>query len=154
MYKRQGTDEEATETNNELYEQLLDLIRVNHGLLVSIGVSHPGLELIKNLSDDLRIGSTKLTGAGGGGCSLTLLRRDITQEQINTFKKKLQSDFSYETFETDLGGTGCCLLSAKYLNMNSQVKNQIFELFEDKTTTKQQIDHLLLPGSTKLPWTS
>ncbi|CAI4048678.1 hypothetical protein SKDZ_13G3340 [Saccharomyces kudriavzevii ZP591] len=154
LSKCSGTDEEAIETNNELYEQLLELIRINHGLLVSIGVSHPGLEIIKNLSDDLRIGSTKLTGAGGGGCSLTLLRRDITQEQIDTFKKKLQSDFSYETFETDLGGTGCCLLDAEDLNRDPKTKNQIFQLFEEKNTTKQQIDDLLLPGSANLPWTS
>ena len=154
LSKCKGTDDEAVETNNELYEQLLELIRINHGLLVSIGVSHPGLELIKNLSDDLRIGSTKLTGAGGGGCSLTLLRRDITQEQIDSFKKKLQDDFSYETFETDLGGTGCCLLSAKNLNKDLKIKSLVFQLFENKTTTKQQIDDLLLPGNTNLPWTS
>ncbi|EJS44170.1 erg12p [Saccharomyces arboricola H-6] len=149
-----GTDEETTETSNELYERLLELIRINHGLLVAIGVSHPGLEIIKNLSDDLRIGSTKLTGAGGGGCSLTLLRRDITQEQIDIFKKKLQTDFSYETFETDLGGTGCCLLSAEELNKDLKTKEQIFQLFENEHTTKQEIDEILLPGSAKLPWTS
>ncbi|QID87346.1 Mevalonate kinase [Saccharomyces pastorianus] len=154
LSKCTGSDEDASEKNNILYEQLLELIRINHGLLVSIGVSHPGLEIIKNLSDDLRIGSTKLTGAGGGGCSLTLLRRDITQEQTDSFKTKLQTDFGYETFETGLGGTGCCLLRAEDLNKDLKIKNRIIQLFEAKDTTKQQIDDLLLPGSANLPWTS
>ena len=60
--------------DDDKYDELLELVRINHGLLVSLGVSHPGLELVKSLSDSLGVGSTKLTGAGGGGCSLTLLK--------------------------------------------------------------------------------
>ena len=48
------------------------LILENHAHLVELGVSHPALEAIKakTLSYNLQ---TKLTGAGGGGCAVTLI---------------------------------------------------------------------------------
>lgn len=39
---------------------------MNHNLLKAIGVSHPALEEIFQISNSLGFGS-KLTGAGGGG---------------------------------------------------------------------------------------
>ncbi|KAJ5638740.1 hypothetical protein N7528_001130 [Penicillium herquei] len=49
----------------EVISALGPLIRVNHGLLVSLGVSHPRIERVCQLVDDAQIGWTKLTGAGG-----------------------------------------------------------------------------------------
>jgi mevalonate kinase len=51
-----------------------ELITINHGFLVSLGVSHPKLERIRALIDHAGIGWTKLTGAGGGGCAITILK--------------------------------------------------------------------------------
>jgi hypothetical protein len=50
------------------------LINKNHAHLVNLGVSHPSLEAIraKTASEPYKL-STKLTGAGGGGCAVTLL---------------------------------------------------------------------------------
>lgn len=54
-----------------------ELITINHGLLVSLGVSHPKLERIRALIDHTGLGWTKLTGAGGGGCAITILKPDL-----------------------------------------------------------------------------
>ncbi|RMY22254.1 hypothetical protein D0866_11995, partial [Hortaea werneckii] len=54
--------------------RLGDLMHVNHGLLSSLGVSHPRLERLRYLVDQSGVGWTKLTGAGGGGCAITLLK--------------------------------------------------------------------------------
>jgi mevalonate kinase len=51
-----------------------ELVTINHGLLVSLGVSHPKLERIREIIDHTGIGWTKLTGAGGGGCAITILK--------------------------------------------------------------------------------
>lgn len=55
-------------------KHLGELVTINHGLLVSLGVSHPKLERIRELIDHTGIGWTKLTGAGGGGCAITILK--------------------------------------------------------------------------------
>lgn len=104
--------------DKESHKQLLDLIRINHGLLVSLGVSHPSLEKIKMISDELKIGETKLTGAGGGGCAITLLNDNLYENigNDNEFQAKIDKSIKlfekegFETFKTTLGGKGAGIL--------------------------------------------
>lgn len=63
----------------ESIEHLGHLMSINHGLLASLGVSHPRLDRLRWLVDQAGVGWTKLTGAGGGGCAITLLRPDELQ---------------------------------------------------------------------------
>ncbi|OJJ44651.1 hypothetical protein ASPZODRAFT_71011 [Penicilliopsis zonata CBS 506.65] len=97
------------ECSKETLEHLGTLIRLNHGLLVSLGVSHPRLERIRELVDHANIGWTKLTGAGGGGCAITLLRPDIKEEAVRELEQKL-TDEGYAKYETTLGGDGVGVL--------------------------------------------
>lgn len=85
------------------------LIRINHGFLVSLGVSHPRLERIRELVDYADIGWTKLTGAGGGGCAITLLRPDAQPEAVADLEKKLANE-GFTKYETTLGGDGIGVL--------------------------------------------
>ena len=85
------------------------LFRINHGLLVSLGVSHPRLERIRELVDYADIGWAKLTGAGGGGCAITLLKSDIDKETLGELKYKLDEE-GFERYETTLGGDGVGVL--------------------------------------------
>lgn len=50
------------------------MIEENHSHLITMGVSHASLEAIKakTAASPYRM-STKLTGAGGGGCAVTLI---------------------------------------------------------------------------------
>lgn len=89
--------------------ELLQLVNINHGLLVALGVSHPSLEKIKIIADSHKIGATKLTGAGGGGCAITLLGDDVTDEQVSVVEKEFEEN-GFETFTTMLGGKGVGLL--------------------------------------------
>lgn len=85
-------------------EKLSVLVRLNHGLLISMGVSHPALEEIGAVAKKLGLGNTKLTGAGGGGCAITLVC-DPTDlhEKVALLKKELPGK---EVFETLLGAPG------------------------------------------------
>lgn len=89
--------------------RLGELIRINHGLLVSLGVSHPKLERIRELIDHTGIGWTKLTGAGGGGCSITLLKPKVKANILEELDSKLRME-GFEKYQTTLGGDGVGVL--------------------------------------------
>ncbi|KAL1635156.1 Mevalonate kinase [Neofusicoccum ribis] len=113
-------------------QHLGDLITINHGLLVSLGVSHPKLERIRALIDHAGIGWTKLTGAGGGGCAITILKPEVSSRPVSRhnsvsvtdgfdlkagkksqtlvdLEKKLVAE-GFEKFETTLAGDGVGVL--------------------------------------------
>lgn len=97
------------EFNEEGKTRLKELVTINHGLLVSLGVSHPSLEQIKMISDSEGIGATKLTGAGGGGCAITLVNDDVSEQKISEVLQKYRSE-GFECYETALGGKGVGVL--------------------------------------------
>ncbi|MCJ1340478.1 Mevalonate kinase [Bachmanniomyces sp. S44760] len=104
------TSSHFDDRNDEESADILgELIKINHGLLVSLGVSHPRLERIRELVDEVGAGSTKLTGAGGGGCAITMLNHGITKEQLRKVKEKLDAE-GFERYETTLGGDGVGVL--------------------------------------------
>ncbi|KAL2023875.1 hypothetical protein VTK56DRAFT_652 [Thermocarpiscus australiensis] len=86
-----------------------ELMTINHGLLVALGVSHPRLERVRELVDHQGIGWTKLTGAGGGGCSITLLKPGVPREKLDRLEEQLERE-GYQKFETTLGGDGVGVL--------------------------------------------
>jgi len=86
-----------------------ELMNINHGLLVSLGVSHPRLERIRELVDHQEIGWSKLTGAGGGGCSISLMNPDVPKEKLVRLQGQL-ADEGYQAFRTTLGGDGVGVL--------------------------------------------
>lgn len=94
---------------SEHITRLGELIRINHGLLVSLGVSHPKLERIRELVDHSDIGWTKLTGAGGGGCSITLLKPNAKGKILEDLERRLELE-GFEKYETTLGGPGVGVL--------------------------------------------
>ena len=52
------------------------LINLNGDLLCALGVSHPALGCVREISNSYKFAS-KLTGAGGGGCAIILLPYDF-----------------------------------------------------------------------------
>ncbi|KAJ6001116.1 hypothetical protein N7481_001525 [Penicillium waksmanii] len=95
--------------NPDALDQLGSLIGVNHGLLVSLGVSHPRLERVRELVDHSKLGWTKLTGAGGGGCTITLFRPNTEERIIEELEQKLTAE-GFAIYETTLGADGVGVL--------------------------------------------
>lgn len=81
-----------------------ELVDVNHGLLAALGVSHPALEKVREISSKVGLKS-KLTGAGGGGCALTLIRDDVSPETVAKVKQLLEAE-GFQCMETQVGGPG------------------------------------------------
>lgn len=97
------------EDHESTAEALGELIRINHGLLVSLGISHPRLERISELVDLAGVGWTKLTGAGGGGSAITLLKPNGSLAALRALESKLDSE-DFERFQTTVAGDGVGVL--------------------------------------------
>jgi len=96
-------------------EQLLSaisaLIEENHAHLATMGVSHVSLEAIKAKTKSSPYGlSTKLTGAGGGGCAVTLVPDDFKETVLQDLIVALSND-KFDTYLTSVGGSGLGILS-------------------------------------------
>ncbi|CAG8569735.1 36280_t:CDS:2, partial [Racocetra persica] len=95
-------------------------------------ISHPSLDKVREIAAQCDL-HTKLTGAGGGGCALTLIRNDVSKAQIEIVKAALTaSPHCFECYETSIGGHGVGVLDASS-GMNLQEfseceKNQLAEI--------------------------
>ncbi|KAF2740533.1 mevalonate kinase [Polyplosphaeria fusca] len=112
-------------SSHAFLKHLGDLITINHGLLVSLGVSHPKLERIRELIDYTGIGWTKLTGAGGGGCAITILKPQPTTTHTNGH---VHHDTSSD--ESDASSDVDC--SASILSTGTKLKHKILDTLEVK----------------------
>ena len=95
-----------------------ELFNLNHGLLTALGVSHPRLDRIRELTDIHDIGWTKLTGAGGGGCAITLMKPTIDSENLESLESQLTQE-SFMRYKTVLGGDGVGVLYPAILKNGS-----------------------------------
>ncbi|XP_051888306.1 mevalonate kinase isoform X2 [Pristis pectinata] len=108
---------------NEHYTILEELIDINQHHLNAIGVGHSSLDRLCQVTAAYGLHS-KLTGAGGGGCGLTLLRPDTSPSVVEASKRALK-DFGYDCWETNIGGSGVSLQSP------SSLQKDIFQLLCD-----------------------
>lgn len=130
VYERISSDE-FDPASPESIVHLGELMSINHGLLTSLGVSHPRLERLRYLVDQSGVGWTKLTGAGGGGCAITLLKQSHlpSTNRLNgeaahgkserTALQSLESQLDAEGFkkyQTTLGGDGVGVLYPAIIN--------------------------------------
>ncbi|KAI0925891.1 hypothetical protein AcV5_008499 [Taiwanofungus camphoratus] len=87
------------------------LIDENHSHLVSLGVSHPSLEVIRSMTAAKPFGlSTKLTGAGGGGCAVTLIPDGFQDSSLQGLVSALEAK-GFGTYTVSVGGSGLGILS-------------------------------------------
>ena len=84
-----------------------ELIDVNQGLLKTIGVSHPSLDLVQEITAKQKLHS-KLTGAGGGGFAFALVTPNHEIHQIQAAKDELLRN-GFECWEAQIGCHGLLL---------------------------------------------
>nr|POE82765.1 putative mevalonate kinase [Quercus suber] len=139
-------------------QHLGELMSVNHGLLTGLGVSHPKLERLRYLVDQAGVGWTKLTGAGGGGCAITLMKPQtaaaLTQLNGETaFGKSaghsdaalslqaLERDLKvegFEKYETTLGGDGVGVLYPAVIN-DEEIDQDMFLMAQGRDGVEELV---------------
>lgn len=158
------TSEDFDPTNPDSIEHLGELMSVNHGLLTSLGVSHPKLERLRYLVDQAGVGWTKLTGAGGGGCAITLLKPSGAQgTQLNgeaaheplsmkdSPMDKLYDQLAeegFERYETTLGGDGVGVLYPAIIN-DEEIHEDMFLTVEGREGVEELVSGKNDPGAWK-----
>ena len=82
---------------------------MNHSLLVALGVSHPALENIVQISREHNLYG-KLTGAGGGGFAIVLVPAHSTKSDsgVTSLKEALLT-CGFDVKDVELGGLGVLL---------------------------------------------
>ncbi|XP_074777277.1 mevalonate kinase isoform X5 [Athene noctua] len=98
----------------EYYPVLEELFDINQHHLNVIGVGHPSLDRLCRVTASHGLHS-KLTGAGGGGCGITLLRPDTSPLAVEAAKRDLCA-CGFECWETNIGAPGVTLHSSSSLN--------------------------------------
>ncbi|NXU85901.1 KIME kinase, partial [Xiphorhynchus elegans] len=107
----------------EYYPVLEEFFDINQHLLTVLGVSHPSLDRLCQVTASHGLHS-KLTGAGGGGCAITLLPPDTSVLAVEAAKQDLCA-CGFECWETKIGAPGVTLhslssLKAQVLHVLSQ----------------------------------
>ncbi|XP_034026130.1 mevalonate kinase [Thalassophryne amazonica] len=98
----------------EHYNILEELIDINQHHLIVMGVGHPALDTVCRITLARGLHS-KLTGAGGGGCAITLVRPETDGSVLQSMVQDLK-DCGFDCWETSIGGPGVqqhALLSVK-----------------------------------------
>ncbi|XP_075390358.1 mevalonate kinase [Tenrec ecaudatus] len=98
----------------EQYLILEELIDMNQHHLNALGVGHTSLDQLCQVTGAQGLHS-KLTGAGGGGCGITLLRPDVGQPTVEATKQALAS-CGFDCWETSIGAPGVSIHQAASLD--------------------------------------
>ncbi|KAG8145965.1 putative Mevalonate kinase protein [Naja naja] len=94
----------AGDPSQEHYSSLEDLLDINQHLLNGIGAGHALLDRVCQVTSSHGLHS-KLTGAGGGGCAITLLRPGTAPSVVEDAIRDL-TRCGFECWETVIGAPG------------------------------------------------
>ncbi|KAG5541383.1 hypothetical protein RHGRI_021275 [Rhododendron griersonianum] len=89
---------------SEREEKLGELMEMNQGLLQCMGVSHASIETVLRTTLKYKL-ATKLTGAGGGGCVLTLLPTLLSGTLVDKVIAELEA-CGFQCLIAGIGGKG------------------------------------------------
>ncbi|KAK4751135.1 hypothetical protein SAY87_004617 [Trapa incisa] len=88
----------------EFEEKIEELMEMNQGLLQCMGVSHASIETVLRTTLKYKL-TSKLTGAGGGGCVITLLPTLLSQTVVDKVIAELES-CGFQCMVAGVGGKG------------------------------------------------
>ncbi|KAM9446937.1 mevalonate kinase [Clarias gariepinus] len=98
------------------YSMLEDLIDINQQHLNVMGVGHTSLNTLCELTLAHGLHS-KLTGAGGGGCAITLLTPETDESVVRDVMEELRR-VGFDCWETSIGASGVQMHSTSSVTSN------------------------------------
>jgi len=96
--------ENHNQPREHLCKSIGELMQRNHVLLNKLGVGHESLDKVCQVTSRFGLPS-KLTGAGGGGCALSLIPDGIPEHVVQEAKEALEKE-GFQCFTAEVGGKG------------------------------------------------
>eukprot|EP01130_Rhizamoeba_saxonica_P017132 TRINITY_DN8176_c0_g1_i2.p1 TRINITY_DN8176_c0_g1~~TRINITY_DN8176_c0_g1_i2.p1 ORF type:complete len:401 (+),score=83.24 TRINITY_DN8176_c0_g1_i2:100-1203(+) len=97
------TDDDKIEDKHQIESQIGTFFSISHNVLNALGVGHNELENIISIANEFHL-QTKLTGSGGGGCAITLVKSNTPDHIVDTVLERLNE--KYSSFMTRMGCKG------------------------------------------------
>ena len=97
---------DASKTDKEIISIMKELFKLNHGMLISVGVGHSNISHIDSICAKYDLNGFKLTGAGGGGCAILPLDADTENNARLDNVKQVLTRNGYNYFITQIGKSG------------------------------------------------
>nr|XP_043623811.1 mevalonate kinase [Erigeron canadensis] len=94
----------SSDDDIEKEQRVEELMEMNQGLLQCMGVSHTSIETVIRTTLKYKL-TSKLTGAGGGGCVLTFLPSLLSETVIDKVIKELEQ-CGFQCLIAEIGGNG------------------------------------------------
>ncbi len=102
------SDAASVKAANAFFQAVSEIVPENQALLNDIGVGHPTIDKVVEISKSFNLPS-KLTGAGGGGCVLTLVPPMAAAEEKAKLLKEFEAAVTavkYQLITTIMGQDG------------------------------------------------
>jgi len=93
------------------HSELARLVVMNHHLLCAIGVGHPACDTVCSLCAEAGV-DAKITGAGGGGCMLAVLRPEVKPAAIEGLSQALRAE-GCTVLQLAIGAVGVTLAAER-----------------------------------------
>ena len=105
LIKQQQENNDCDNDCNKVEDALSEIITMNQGLLYALHVSHPKLNKIVNLAQEID-NACKITGSGGGGCCYILVRRRDLHRVDKIIESLTKGESTFVTYKAQLGSQG------------------------------------------------
>ena len=106
----------SSAASEELVSIMSDMFDINQALLVALGVGHIRINHVIDRALEFGL-SSKLTGAGGGGCVLTIIPpTSNATSKIKNFINVMIKEYEYDSFTTVIGQNGIDIILGKHID--------------------------------------
>ncbi|KAK8813132.1 hypothetical protein WA158_002724 [Blastocystis sp. Blastoise] len=97
-----------SQNEDEYYERVQRIIPICQHILISLGINHPSIDYVTSAIQNYLHIPSKLTGAGGGGCVICFLPKELDFHKDSSFlslvEELVKNNMNY--YVTQVGGKG------------------------------------------------
>lgn len=95
----------TSRSEDELFQDFNELAKINQSLLDCLGVSNEKINTVVNVLREYGM-NTKITGAGGGGCTISFVDPQLNDKELADIMKTIEQKTSCKPFVCEISCEG------------------------------------------------